>query len=391
MFDIALFSFVSIWGLVIYHHLIYPLILKHSIRRARQRTPEIPTQYNWPAMTLLIPAYNEADVIADKIRNIAMLDYPADRLHLVIACDGCSDDTAHIVRQTLREPEIQYLQAELLEFHENRGKTALLNAIIPTLNSELIGLSDASALISMDGLKLAAMHLSRPEVGVVAATYRILNPGSQGEARYWRYQVDVKRGEGALGSPIGVHGALYFIRKGLFSPLDADVINDDFILPMQVVSQGYRAVYEESLISLELEQASMTQDQNRRKRIAAGNIQQLLRLPGLLSPRLGGTAFAFASGKGLRAVMPLLLLLQLIACLLMSGGSEAALLFALLQIVTIVLARIRASLEQVQLPSAIDTLCYLVDGYSSSLIGVLRYLLGLEKGRWQRVNSVKEN
>ncbi|WP_136680301.1 glycosyltransferase family 2 protein [Neptunomonas sp. XY-337] len=382
---------VILWALIVYHHVVYPLLMVKlqarptSVPAAQQRH----THYQ-PSVTILVPAYNEADVIADKIRNVAFLDYPSHKLELLIVCDGCQDDTAALARQAAQEWNNSELNVRVIEFQANRGKVALLNLLIPTIKTDIVALSDASALISMDALNIASQHFVDPNVGVVAATYTLLNPGSAGEQKYWDYQVSIKRGEAAIGSPIGVHGALYFFRQPLFQPLPADTINDDFILPMEIVSRGYEARYDTHLIALELEQASLAMDQQRRVRIAAGNFQQLLRLPKLLSPRLGGTAWSFLSGKALRAVMPLILLAQLVLCSLLTHYQALFLVITLLQLGGIVLARLSLYLPTGELPShkvlkPLKLAFYLINGYYSSLIGTVRYLLGMDRGPWQSV------
>src|SRR6202041_83917 len=101
------------------------------------------------------------------------------------------------------------------------------------IDTGLICLTDASALLSQTAMQIAAADFADPKIGVIAATYRFANDGTAGEAAYWRYQNAVKLGESALGGVIGAHGACYFFRAALFEPLPPDTINDDFILPMR--------------------------------------------------------------------------------------------------------------------------------------------------------------
>lgn len=382
-----------LWGIMIYHHIIYPMIMMRLQHYNNElKTAPLPAFQN-RSITILVPAYNEQDVIADKIRNVASLDYPNDKLKLIIACDGCQDNTANIARKAASEWYSKDLCIQIIEFKKNHGKVALLNQLIPDISSDIIALSDASALISMDALKLANKHFEYDEVGVVAATYTLLNPGSEGEKQYWDYQVTIKQGEAAMGSPIGVHGALYFFRQHLFEPMPADTINDDFILPMKIVGRGYQARYDTSLIALELEQASLAMDQKRRIRIAAGNFQQMLRLPELLSPGLGGTALNFLSGKVLRALMPLMILAQLSICAVLAFNSMIFLILAVLQVLGFILARLSLLLPNGELPKhkifkPIKLAFYLTNGYYSSMIGTFRYLLKLDRGHWQSVSKL---
>lgn len=370
-------------ALVIYHHLLFPLILKRVSGKAAEEDEEI-GKINLPEVTVVIPAHNEEAVIADKVRNLAALDYPGDRLKVIVACDGCTDGTADEARRAWAEPECLHLDLNVLEFMENRGKVAVLNNVIPLLRTEIIALSDASALISLDAMRIAAHRFTDPAVGVVAGTYHLLQPGSPGEAAYWRYQQAVKRGEAALGSPMGAHGALYFFRRELFRPLPADTINDDFILPMEMVACGAGAVYEPAIIACEMECADEGLDHHRRRRIAAGNLQQTIRLRRLLHPRHGGVAFVFASGKALRAVMPFLLLLVFLGSLALAPFNAFFAVMLAGQCLGYGIALYRQVVLPRPVPAFVSTIHYLVAGHVAGLIGSLRYMLGLERGRWFR-------
>ena len=376
--------------LVIYHHAAYPLILQWLQRKnephsdAFNNQPQLSTE-NLPRISLLIPAYNEAQWIADKIRNLAILNYPEDRLHIIVACDGCSDDTVVIARQTAAQIECRHLDIEVRNYPVNRGKVAVINEVVEELNDELVALSDVSALISIDALLVAAHYFRDPRVGVLSPHYRLLNPGSGGELSYWNYQSRMKACEAALGATLGAHGAFYVLRRKLFTPLAADTINDDFILPMNIVMQGFRAEYATDIHALELEQANDNMDWQRRRRIGAGNCQQLLRLKKLLLPRYRGIAFAFISGKGLRVLMPFCMLIALFGSIYLAQHHWLFIPIALAQIVLYQLALLQLVLKPKRQIPLLESLAYLVRGHCASLMGTLRYLGGFERGRWQSV------
>lgn len=380
--------------LVIYHHVGYPLILrmvqklrpKHEVETTNRRYTKSSTDSHLPTITVVIPAYNEAQWIAEKIRNLAVLDYPVDQLKVIVACDGCSDNTASIAQQTANEPECQHLQIKILDFKNNRGKVAIINEVVQNVDSELVALSDVSALISVDALLVAAARFKDERIGVLNGHYRLLNPGSTGEAAYWNYQSQIKASEAAFGSTLGAHGAFYLFRRSLFQPLAADTINDDFILPMKIVAAGFRADYDPRINALELEQASDNMDQQRRRRIAAGNCQQLLRLKQLLLPGHGGVSFTFISGKGLRVLMPFLMLIALIGSLLLSIEYPLFALLAVLQSLIYLVAIWQIQFRPKRSNKIFHAIAYLVGGHFAGLVGTLRYLCGLERGRWSRVD-----
>ena len=361
--------------LIIYHHAGYPILLRLLGKRrtdadsAGNSTAAI----DLPSITILLPAFNEERYIADKIRNLAFLDYPRDKLKILIVSDGSTDSTYQRALETLQEPECRDCSIKVIEFTRNRGKVAVLNRMISEIDSEILALSDISALISIDALRLAAQRFSDPQVAVVNGHYRLLNPGMAGEQKYWEYQSRLKADEASLGSVIGSHGAFYLIRTHLYQPLPEDTINDDFIIPMEIVRQGYRSVYEGDILALELEQAKADQDSHRRIRISAGNLQQALRLWGLLSPRHGGTAFTFASGKVLRVLMPYLMIIALIGSILLAPEHFLFWLAAVGQIAIYGLYLVLELLGLGDSSKALQALKYLLRGHFNNLRGSLGY------------------
>lgn len=156
---------------------------------------------------------------------------------------------------------------------------------------------------------------------------------------------------------------------------------------MQIVKQGYRAAYDPTIRALELEQANLTADHQRRRRIAAGNFQQLLRLREILLPRYGATAFTFASGKGLRAIMPLLMILSLLGALLLAPESILFTLLASAQLSLYLLASYTLLTPNHSHHPLLQALAYLVSGHLAALRGTLQYLHGDYRHHWQKVTS----
>lgn len=377
--------------LVIYHHLIYPKLLSYFAERRREAqqsaVKERVDEDQLPSLELIMPAYNEAAFIAEKIRNLAMLSYPEDRFSVVIGCDGCTDNTYKIAAKTLEEPECRGLKVRLVQFAENRGKVAVINQLVQESDAELVALSDVSALLSIDGLLQAASQFANPKVGVLTGQYLMLNSLSSGEQKYWHYQSKIKSDEAELGATLGAHGAFYLFKRVLFQPLAADTINDDFILPMQIVAQGYLSLYQYESHAVELESASEKMDFQRRKRISAGNTQQLLRLLKLLHPRFGWVSFMFFSGKALRVLMPYCLIIALFGSVYLSEQHIVFKSLFLTQAALYLSVIIGFILPKDTRPKILVLLQYLVGGHFAGLIGSLRYLCGLDRGRWKRVST----
>lgn len=391
-----LIMFVTLVSLVmiVYHHLVYPMILRVACQQRQSKCDQSPyasdSHHPLPTVTIVVPAYNEQRWIAQKIRNLAMLDYPSKKLKVIVACDGCRDDTVAIAEQTAVEVECQELNIEVRSFPENRGKVAIINDVVSTVESDLVALSDVSALISMDALLIAAERFRDPKLGVLNGHYQLLAPGSVGEQAYWNYQCQIKAGEAALGSTLGAHGAFYLFRRALFHPLAPEVINDDFLLPMEIVAAGLHADYEQRINILELEQSTELMDRHRRLRIAAGNLQQLILLKHLLLPIHGRVAFLFFSGKGLRVLMPFLMIIVLIGSLLLVAY-PLFLVLAIIQSVVYGLAGWYLLMSPRHSHRYVKTVVYLVSGHLAGLAGVMRYLCGLERGHWKRVDESGHN
>ena len=371
--------------LIVYHHAIYPILLKLlAAKQADEQRECAPlSEQDCPTIHLILPAYNEADVVADKIRNVAKLNYPPSKLKITLVGDGCKDDTMAIARATLTELESCPFEIEIDEHLENRGKIGVLNQSISDSKADIVALSDISALINEDAMLIAAKRFQDQNIGVVNSSYQFANYSSEGEKAYWLYQSRVKKMETDTGSVIGAHGALYFFRRHLFKPLPADTINDDFILPMRIVEQGYKAVHDESIIALELECVQTDANNHRRMRIAAGNLQQAIRLRRLLLPSFKGVAFNFLSGKVLRVCMPFLLLFFYLLSLILASNYGFFTFLAVGQTIFYTLAlylhysresRVQDEANKTLLSKLFAVIYYFASGYWFSFIGMTQYL-----------------
>lgn len=347
-----------------YHHVVYPAAMAVLGRHA----PAVPeTPRHLPSIDVLMPAFNEARFVGAKIDALAMQDYPLDRVRVLIGCDGCTDDTARMAkRAATRHPE---LNVQVYEFSKNLGKTAVINRLIPDCDAELIVFSDVSALPAPNAFLKTAAHFVDLKMGAVGGGYALPGGAAPGERLYWHYQAAVKRGESRLAGLIGAHGAFYAVRRSALQPLPEDTINDDFIIPMCIAAAGWKTRYDPSIQVQEIETVCPDAESCRRRRIGAGNLQQIQRLtwPALASGHLG-LILALASGKALRVAMGPLFLAGL-ACL----GVAALNSIPALALLMVVMA---ASLKG---PGR-----YAAHGHIQSMIGAMRYLRGGYR-RWHRV------
>ena len=395
MFDwIALTLFIVACLVIIYHHAGYPLLLRVMSRRHPSPPPYFhrhftvtPLDFMLPRICLVMPAHNEADTISDKIYNLGTLDYPENKLRIIIVCDGCTDDTAEIARGAAKARENRHLTIDVVDKPENCGKVEVLNEAISLCDCDVVVLSDVSALLSIDSLLITASQLSEDDTGVVCGSYQFFQSLSAGEQAYWAYQRQIKTRESNIGATLGVHGAFYAFRRKLFERLPSDTINDDFVLPVNIVMKGYKCLYDPRIVAVELEQACNEMDFNRRKRIAAGNVQQAIRCISLLQPRFGKIAFNFFSGKFLRPMMPVFLFMALVSSAWLATDHWFYTLAFSGQLAAYVISGfcILSGYQPDWKP--LRVLYYIVSGHMAMGIGLLRYALGLESGQWKKVES----
>ena len=300
-------------GFVVYVYAGYPvvLILLGFVWRRPVAKREIE-----PTVSILVPAYNESRVIADKIRNVLAIDYPADRLELAVACDGPTDGTADIVRSMADGRRVR-----LFDYPRNRGKLHVLNDTVPHLRGEIVAFSDASSMIERGAIRALVANFADPAVGAASGVYRLMDKdgwhlGRQ-EDFYWKYETMLKRREAAVGSVLGAHGSLYAIRKSLYPFPSPETINDDYVIPVRIVQQGYRVAYEPTAAAYE--EAHEMAGFSRRVRIMAGNIEQLREIKPLLRPLRPLTLFFFLSHKAGRLLVPAALIAAAVSNLRLLG------------------------------------------------------------------------
>ncbi len=397
-------TFVLASLLFAYHHFAYPWLLHRLAERrgGAKHTGTRPTvlpldENTLPSVTIIVPAYNEEQHIAGKVHNLANIDYPRDRLRIIIALDGCTDNTTTEARTAL--DELGNPSHFMLQDHgDNRGKLAMLNEHIAAASTDIVALSDVSAAVDPNILRAAAVHFLDEDVGVICPTYRLKFPSNQGERKYWQYQTRVKSFEAAVAAPMGAHGAFYLFRRPLWQPLPEATVNDDFVLPMRIVAAGYRAVYDEAIVAWELERTRPEQEFVRRVRIGRGNMQQLVMFNGLLNPwrrpreaaavPVASLAFVFASGKALRVLMPFVMIAGALACLYLAFTGYG--LFASIAISGTIVTGIGgwAILNRSpRTPKIIAWLSYLLEGHLANLIGAANYLTGRAPVSWSNAPS----
>lgn len=375
---IAFIFFISVF-LVFYTHLGYPLVLRLII--AVRGKKEVRKEAITPSLTLLIPAYNEAEVIGEKIENSLSLDYPKGKLQIIVTSDGSTDETDEIVKS--------YSDQGIVLIRNKRcGKISAINNAVPEAEGAIIVFSDAAEMYKPDALKQLVKNYADPEVGCVTGETRTVYEAdtSVGESvgSYWKFEYYLKQLEcAASGTTLGAAGAIYSVRKQLYPYPPNYIIADDLVIPLKVIEQGYRVISDSEAIAIErVNQARV--EFGRRVRNIAANYQALSYLDGFLNPfKRGLVALEFISHKFFRVLLPFFTLAALIANLFLLD-----ILFFKIVFVCQVLFYLSAALgwlfqligikaKIIQFPH------FFFIANLAALVGFFKYLFGTQKTAWK--------
>lgn len=263
-----------------------------------------------PEVTLFITAYNEEAVVDEKMKNCHELDYPEDKLDIVWVTDGSNDRT----NEKLKE----YSDTTVLFSPERKGKTAAMNRGMKFISTPIVVFTDANTFINSQAIREIVRCFNHPKVGCVAGEKRVDMNSAEGaaaggEGLYWKYESFLKKLDYQLYSAIGAAGELFAVRTSLYEEMPDDTLLDDFILSLRITMKKYIIAYCDTAYALESGSADMKEEEKRKVRIAAGGLQSIYRLSGLLNPmRYGVLTFQYISHRVLRwSVTPVALFLLL--------------------------------------------------------------------------------
>jgi cellulose synthase/poly-beta-1,6-N-acetylglucosamine synthase-like glycosyltransferase len=366
--------------LIGYSYVLYPLILL-ALRRPSPKNGILPDDYT-PSVSIIVAAYNEEKVIRKRIENLLWLEYPKNKLELIIASDGSSDRTAEIVKEYQAKGIVFY------DFKERRGKVNVLNDLVPEAKGEIIVFSDANSFFKSNTINKLVRRFQDDQVGSVCGALHFMTPeGSISgdlEGVYWSYENFLKTVEGQFGSLLGANGALYAVRKELYYPCPPDTIIEDFIIPMKILERGLKNVYEPEAIALEDAAKHIVQEKKRRIRIGAGDFQSIGLLWRMLSPGRGFPALAFWSHKILRWFTPFFMILAFLANVLLLDSPGFRTIFVI-QCDFYALAVLGQILTRVGYPVKILSLCYYFVSMNLALfLGFFNYVTGNHSVKWER-------
>lgn len=374
--------FLACGLLGIYPFLIYPLLAKLLGRLSDRRVAA--REGHTPRLTVVIAAFNEARHIEVTVRNKLEQDYPADLLDVVVVSDESTDGTDEIVERIAATDG----RVRLVRQVPRQGKTAALNRAVPWATGEIIVFSDANSIYDRNALRKLVRNFADPLVGYVSGQMKYVSPDGSlvgdGCTAYMRYENMLRAAETRLGSIVGVDGGIDAVRKSIYRPMRPDQL-PDFVLPLDVVKQGHRVIFEPEAVLQEDALASGASEYGMRVRVALRAFWALWDMRALLNPfRTGRFAWQLLSHKVLRylAFLPLAAAAVLNWFLLDSGAFFVVCAAAQLVIAAMVgLAAVGVrSVAGLELPVYSQ---YFVLLNWASAVAFSRFLRGQKKVLWQ--------
>lgn len=337
-----------------------------------------------PSVSLLIAAYNEKDILAEKIKNCQALNYPANKLDIVFVTDGSTDGSEQMLQQY---PDIQNLHQ-----HARQGKIAAIKRAMRTIQSDIVVFTDANTLLNSGAIRRLVRDFQDPSVGAVSGEKRVVSQGdasSGGEGLYWKYESFLKRQDSQLYSVVGAAGELYAIRRNCYHDVAADTILDDFMHTLLIAKDGYRVTYAPDAYAEEYASANISEELKRKVRISAGGFQSMARLLPLLNIfQYGLLSFQYIGHRVLRwTLAPLFLPIILLCNIYLVALGQAVFYEALLaaQIIFYAFAFLGYLLQhkKVNIKGFFAPYYFVMMNYSV-FAGFIRYTKGQQQAAWEK-------
>ncbi len=371
------------WGGVLtlaYQYVGYPTLLALlAWARPKLARNDYESYEALPSVTLIISAYNEEEVLERKLENAVALDYPKDRLEIVVVSDGSTDRTVEIAK------EFASRGVTLHEYTANRGKNLALNESMPRVKGDITVFTDANGMYEPDAMRKLVQPFANPEVGSVCGelVYRNFNENTiaEGYNRYWELDQMQKRLESGLGTLLGANGSIFGVRTALCRPIPNDVCND-MVQPIWVGAAGHQCLYEPTALSIEAGSKDLDDELKRRSRIIGRGIRGIFAVwPDIVKGGAWLLGLELISRKGLRYLTPVWFLMILLGSALGSG------LFYQLAFAAQVLAYgaipIAQLLPEGKLQRLISPAVYFGIANLAAAMGWWKVLTGSELGKWK--------
>ncbi len=373
-------------GIVVYSYVGYGILLyiMVKIKKLIMSEPKYDAQFE-PAVSLVVPCFNEADYIEDKIKNSLALKYPSEKLQLIFISDGSNDDTHERVKK--------YPQVLALHEDARNGKASAMNRAMKFVTAPIVVFCDANTDLNPEAIREMVKHYANPKVGAVTGEKRIItkdkeNASGAGEGIYWKYESFLKQLDSDFYTIVGAAGELMSYRTSLYRELPKDSLLDDLMQSMQIANDGYRVIYEKNAWAAETASANVGEELKRKVRIAAGAFQSMSRLPKAFNLITNfRVSFLFISHRVLRwTLAPLSLLVLFILNLFLApepGGIYLYLLLAQILFYSMALLGWYLANKQIKVKALFVPYYFFIMNLCMYL-GLLRFLRGKQSANWER-------
>ena len=392
---ISLIAELLFWlttGFIVYTYIVYPvlLILISSVYQSFKDTSYLISKASrrkrnadLPEITIVIAAFNEEKFIGERVTNLLSIDYPADKLNVLIGSDGSSDATNEIL-DSFSDPRLTTVQ-----FAENRGKINVLNDLMSQVKTPITVFSDANTFFEKDAMLSLVSDFRHPEIGGVCGELHLYDAvsGDNKDDLYWKYEQVLKFHESRINAMLGANGAIYGIRTKLYQPLQSDTIVDDFCIFMNVAKQGYKVTYNPEAGAKEEIAPNLAQESTRRVRIGAGNFQAMMRLTWMLNPLIGWRFFSYFSHKILRWFVPHFMVIALLTNVYMAFDSiiyQTILIFHVLFYLLAIIGKRWSPSGNGKIAMVIKLITFFVSMNVSLGMGFIRFTTTSLSATWER-------
>lgn len=308
------FLFWASLFVVFFAYLGYGIVLKLAARKRPVLAGALLSGPFQPSVSIVIAARNEAARLPAKLNNLRALHYPQQLVQIIVVSDGSTDETAALLEA---QPDVL-----AIVLPASGGKASALNRAVAQATGEILVFLDARQAIDLHAVASLIAPFADPEVGAVSGELLLeaVDGAASGDALgiYWKIEKALRKLESASGSVVGVTGAIYAMRRELYVPMPPGLILDDVFVPMNVVRQGWRVLFQPAAIARDRIFSEPGKEFGRKVRTLTGNLQLVRAAPWLLTPA-NPILFRFVSHKMLRLAVPFLLVLMLVSSAFAGG------------------------------------------------------------------------
>jgi cellulose synthase/poly-beta-1,6-N-acetylglucosamine synthase-like glycosyltransferase len=370
--------------LVFYTYLLFPFALRW-LAGNRKIDADSYAVNELPMVSVLIAAYNEEKVIGEKIGTLLRSDYPREKLEILVGSDASTDNTNNILRKLPKvNPTLR-----LLLYKERGGKPEVINRLVKEARGEILVITDANVMLAPNTLFELVRHFTEEHIGLVDSM--MINTGikrsgiSRQEKFYTSREVSIKYHESVLwGAMMGPFGGCYAVRKSLYRAVPDHFLVDDFFINMAVLEQGAACISNAHAKVYEDVSNNPQEEFRRKKRISAGNYQNLSRFRSMLLKGGKGVGFSFFSHKVVRWMVPFLVIITVTSSTILGMRSPLYLLFGLLQLLVLIIPVIDHFLRKIRIQSIpLRFISHFVLMNLALLAGFFRYIGGIKNNVWQ--------